>query len=121
MSFFSGVRFVLFCFVLLRFFRLFAFTEAAALRSIVLRPSTCMRDNHACFFFFFPFFLFFFLKMSLFPVFFVPFTVFYFHVEYVVVFPLQDGVFYLETTGWIFDVSLLRDNLINQSISRLLL
>ena len=36
----------LFCFVLFRF-RLFAFTEAAALRSVVLRSSICMRpDSH---------------------------------------------------------------------------
>ena len=40
---FSSVTFVLFCFV----FVFFAFTEAAALRSIVLRSSICMHpDSH---------------------------------------------------------------------------
>ena len=43
------------CFVLFRFL-IFAFTETAALRSIVLRSSICMRsDSHTCFFLFFPF------------------------------------------------------------------
>ena len=47
-SSFSGVTFV---FVLLRF--VYAFTEAAALSSIVLRSSICMRPNsNTCFFFF---------------------------------------------------------------------
>ena len=55
-------------FVLLRF-RLYAFTEAAALRSIVLRSPICMRpDTHMCFFLFFSFFL----EISLFPSIFVP-------------------------------------------------
>ena len=42
---FSGVTFVLFCFV----FVFFAFIEAAALRSMVLRSSICMppRQPHA--------------------------------------------------------------------------
>ena len=41
---FSDVTFVLFCFV----FAFFAFTEAAALRSIVLRSSICRRpDSHS--------------------------------------------------------------------------
>ena len=63
----SGVTLV---FVLLRF-RLYAFTEAAVLRSIVLRSSSiCMRPNiNTCFSFFFFYFI---GKMSLFPSIFVP-------------------------------------------------
>ena len=69
----SGVTLV---FVLLRF-RLYAFTEAAVLRSIVLRSSSiCMRPNiNTCFFFFFFYFI---GKMSLFPSIFVPLLPFVF-------------------------------------------
>ena len=74
MLIFSDVTFVLFR------FRLSAFTEAAALRSIVLRSSICMRpDSHtqlpttACVIFLFLFLPFFVsLEMSLFPSIFVP-------------------------------------------------
>ena len=46
------------CFLLFRL-RLFAFTEAEVLRSIVLRSSICIRlDSHTCFFLFFFFFSF---------------------------------------------------------------
>ena len=47
--FFSGVTFVLFCFV----FRLYAFVEAAALRSIVLRYAVVPIATCVSFFFFF--------------------------------------------------------------------
>ena len=59
--FFSGVTFVLFCFV----FRLYAFVEAAALRSIVLRYAGVLIATRVSFFFFFSFFVY--LEMSLFP------------------------------------------------------
>ena len=89
---FSGVTFVLFCFV----FVFFAFTEAAALRSNVLRSSICMRlDSHTqipnlttvC-----ALFRFCFLDMSLFPSIFVSITFFSLYGEYVVRFPLLDNV-----------------------------
>ena len=73
--FFSGVTFVLFCFV----FRLYAFVEAAALRSIVLRYAGVPIATRVSFFLSFFFFLY--LEMSLFPsiyiyevyIYFVPF------------------------------------------------
>ena len=49
--FFSGVTFVLFCFV----FRLYAFVEAVALRSIVLRNAGVPIATRASFFLFFLF------------------------------------------------------------------
>ena len=66
--FFSGVTFVLFCFV----FRLYDVVEAAALRSIVLRYAgvpIATRDSIFSFFLsFFSFFLFFvYLEVSIFP------------------------------------------------------
>ena len=51
MAFFSGVTFVLFCFV----FRLYGFVEAAALRSIVLRYAGVPIATRASFFYFFLF------------------------------------------------------------------
>ena len=78
---FSGVNFV---FVLLRF-SLYAFIEAAALRSIVFPyagPSIATRFLFVCFF------LFAYLEMSLFSE-----TVFFLNGEYVVRFFLPDGVF----------------------------
>ena len=57
MKFFSGVTFVLLCFV----FRFYAFVEAAALRSIVLRYAGA--PIATCFFLFY----FVYLEMSLFP------------------------------------------------------
>ena len=69
MSSFSGITFV---FVLLCF-RLYAFVEAAALRSIVLRYAGVPIATRVSFSFLFPFF---YLEMSLFPgIFFVPFPV----------------------------------------------
>ena len=58
MKFFSGVTFVLLCFV----FRLYAFVEAAALRSVVLRYAGASIATRVSFFFHFVY-----LEMSLFP------------------------------------------------------
>ena len=82
---FSGVTFVLFCFV----FRLYAFVEAAAIRSIVLRYAGVPIATRVCFFFFPPFFLLF-LEMSLFPSIFSAFSL---YGEHVVRSFLPDGVF----------------------------
>ena len=92
----------LFCFALLCFvFRLYAFLEAAALRSIVLRYAggapIATRVS-----FFFPFV---YLEMSLFPSIFVPFP-FSLCIEstsYVLSFRIM-VFFYLVSTGWIFDI-----------------
>ena len=84
--FFSGVTFVLFCFVCLH-----AFVEAAALRSIVLRYAGVPIATRVSFFFFFPFFVY--LEMSLFPPIFSFFFAFSLYGEYVVRFFLTDGVF----------------------------
>ena len=107
--FFSGVTFVLFCFV----FRLYAFVEPAAHRSIVLRYAGVSIATHVSFFFFFSC-LFVYLEMSLFPSICFRFL-FVWTIEYAVRSFLPDGVFfYLVTTGWIFDISLC-ENSINQS------
>ena len=95
--FFSGVTFVLFCFV----FRLNAFVEAAALRSIVLRYAGVPIATRVSFFFVFPFF-YVYLEMSLFPsILFIYLFYFYhfrilfvWHGEYVVRSFLPDGVFF---------------------------
>ena len=58
MKFFSGVTFVLLCFV----FRLYAFVEAASLRSTVLRYAGAPIATRVSFFFPFVY-----LEMSLFP------------------------------------------------------
>ena len=81
---FSGVTFV---FILLRF-RLYAFVEAAALRSIAIRyvgASVAARVS-----LFFPFV---YLEISLFPSIFCTIAVFSLYGEYVLRFPLPDGVF----------------------------
>ena len=77
-----------FCFVLLRF-RLYAFVEAAALRSIVLRYTGAPIATRVSFFLF----LFVYLEMSLFPSMFCAIAVFSLYGEYVVRFFLPDGVF----------------------------
>ena len=107
MSSFFGAASVLF---LLRF-RLDTFTEAAALRSIVLRSSMSMRpDSHTCFSFSF--------EMSLFPSIFVPLlealTVFSLNGEYVARFPLPDSIFLPCDHGLDFYISLC-ENSINQT------
>ena len=60
--FFSGLTSVLFCFA----FRLYAFVEAAALCSIVLRYAGVPIATRVSFFYFFRF-IFVYLEMSLFP------------------------------------------------------
>ena len=86
MTSFSGVTFVLFCFVFV-----YAFIEAAALASFN-RPSLCRRpDSHT--FFFLSFFPLIYLEMSLFPSIFCTIAVFSLYGEYVVRFSLLDGVF----------------------------
>ena len=93
---FSGVAFVLFCFG----FRVFAFTEAAALRSIVLRyacVSTAARSYlpAVCvlfFFLFLPFFCFF-GDVAFSEYFSSTLAVLSWYGEYDVRFPLPDGVF----------------------------
>ena len=108
MTSFSGVTFVLLCFV----FRLHAFVEAAAHRPIVLRYAgapiaTCVS------FFLFPFV---YLEISLFPsIIFVPLP-FYLCMESTsYVFSFRMVSFYLETMGWVFYISLC-DYSINQSV-----
>ena len=89
------------CFVLLRF-RVYAFVEAAALRSIVLRYTR--PDSHTCFFL--SFFSFIIWRCRVFRVFFVPspFSLCMESTSYVFAFRMV--FFYLVTTGWIFDISL---------------
>ena len=85
----SGVTFVLFCFV----FRLNAFVEAAALRSIILQYAGVPIATRVFFFFFFFFFFFLYLDMSLFPSIFCIMSAFSLYGEYVVRSFLPDGVF----------------------------
>ena len=85
MASFSGVAFVLFCFV----FVLNGFVEAAALRSVVLRYAGAPIATHV----FFSFFPFDYLEMSFFPSIFCIIAVFSLYGEYVVRSFLQDGVF----------------------------
>ena len=80
------------CVVLLRF-RLYAFVEDAALRSIALRYVGAPIATHVSFLFPFVY-----LEMSLFPSIFYTFAVFSLYGEYVVRSFLPDGV-YLVTTG----------------------
>ena len=95
---FSGLTIVLFCFALRCFvFRLYAFVEAAALRSIVLRYAGAPIATRL-----------FFLErqMSLFP------SIFLYHFRFLFVWTIEYVVrsffrmvfFYLVTTGWIFDI-----------------
>ena len=71
MTSFSGVAFVLLCFV----FRLYAFVEAAVLRSLVFRYTGAPIATRLFFLFFFPFV---YLEMSPFRIFFCTITVFSF-------------------------------------------
>ena len=82
MTSFSGVTFVLFCFV----FHLYAFVEAAVLRSIVLRNAGAPIATRVSF----PFVYF---EMSLFPSIFCAIPAFSLYGEYVVRFFLPNGVF----------------------------
>ena len=119
---FSGVTFILFCFC----FRLFSFTEAAALCSIVFRyacapTATCsyLTIVYVLFLFSFLPFLFVYLDMSLLPSVFVPLPFSLCMESTTYVFPLRMLFFYLVATGWIFYISLC-DKSINQSIVGLL-
>ena len=107
--FFSGVTFILFCFV----FRLYALVEAAARRSIVLRYAGVPIATRVSFFVLFFFCCWFIWRCRFFRVFFR----FLFVVWRVrrTFFPSGWCFFYLVTTGWIFDISLC-ENPINQSI-----
>ena len=101
------------CFVLLRF-RLYAFVEAAALRSIVLRYSGAPIATRVFFLFIFVY-----LEMSLFPsIFFVPlpFSLCTCMESTSYVLSFRMVFFYLVTTGWTFDIISLCENSINQSI-----
>ena len=101
MTSFSGVTFVLFFFALLRFFRLYAFVEAAALRSIVLRYAGAPVATHVSFFF-----LFVYLEMPLFSEYFLC------HFRFLFVWRVRRTFF--PSKGWTFDVSLC-ENSIKQS------
>ena len=85
MTSFSGVTFVV---VLLRF-RLYAFVEAAALRSIVLRYTGAPIAKRGSFFF--PFVYFEMLLLSSFLLYYC--RLLFVYGEYAVCFPLPDGVF----------------------------
>ena len=100
MAFFLSWCYV--CSVLLRFSSLCFFVEAAALRSIVLRYAGVPIATRVFFFCL----LFIYLEVSLFP-----------SIFQLTSFPSGWYFFYLVTTGWIFDISLLLcENSINQSI-----
>ena len=104
----SGATFVLFCFV----FRLYAFVEAAALRSILLRYTGAPIATRVSFFLCY-------WQISLFPIFFVSFSLSLCteSTSYVLSFRLV--FFYLVTTGWIFYISSC-ENSINRSINQLI-
>ena len=102
--FLSGVTFVLFCFV----FHLYAFVEAAALRSIVLRYAGVPIAIRVSFF------LLLVWRCRFFRV-----SILY-HFRFLSVwrerrtfFPSGWCFFYLVTTGWIFDISLLCEFSVN--------
>ena len=98
MASFAGVTFVL---VLLRF-RLFAFVEAATLRSIVLRYAGVPIATHVSF----PFLFFcFFLDVAFFEFLFVPFPLYVCMKSTSYVSSFQVVFFYLVATGWMLDIS----------------
>ena len=101
------VCFVLLCFV----FRLYAFVEAAALRSIVLRYAGASIATRVSFFFSFCLFgdVAFSEYFSIVP---FPISLCMESTSHVICF--RTMFFYLVTTGWIFDISLLCENSINQ-------
>ena len=100
------------CFVLLRF-RLYAFVEAAALRSIVLRYAGSPIATRVSSFLFFLLFIW---RCRFFRVFFVPYPlslILYRRLRRTF-FPSEWCFSTFVTTGWIFDISLC-ENSINQS------
>ena len=105
MTSFSGVTFILFCFV--TFILFYAFVEAAALCSIVHRYASAPIATRV--------FYYLFGEMSLFP------SIFLYHFRFIFVwrvrrtfFPSEWCFFYLVTTCWVFDISLLCENPIIQ-------
>ena len=112
MTAFSGFTFVFFCFV----FRLNAFfVEAAALRSIVLRYAGAPIAKLVFFRFFSPFVI---RRCRFFRVFFAPFPLSHCTERMPCVLSFRMVFFYLVTTGWISGISLLCENLTNQSINQ---
>ena len=91
MSPFSGVTFVLFCFVFVFMLSLKPWPFVQSL--FVLRSSICMVPEGHTRFFLFLFFSFFFFRGVSFSEYFCTVTVFSVYGEYVVRFPLPDGVF----------------------------
>ena len=104
MTSFSGVTFVLFCFV----FVFYAFLEAAALRSIVLRYAGAPIATRVSFSFF--------GDVASSEYFFVPFSLSLCMESTSYVLSFRMVFFYLVTTGWIFYISLC-ENSINQNRS----
>ena len=94
------------CFVLLRF-RLYAFVEAAALRSIVLRYAGAPIATRVSFSFF--------GDVAFSEYFFVPFLLSLCMESTSYVLSFRMVFFFLVTTGWIFDINFC-ENSINQSI-----
>ena len=103
MTSFSGVTFLS---------RIYAFIEAAALRSIALRHAGAPIATRVSFFFFF-----FVFGDVAFSEYFCAIVVFSLYGEYAVhFFPFRMVFFYLVTTGWILEISL-QDNSINEPIN----
>ena len=94
------------CFVLLRF-RLYAFVEAAVLRSIVLRYAGATIATRVSFSFF---------GYVAFSELFCTISAFSLDGEYVVRSSFRMVFFYLVTTGWIFDISLCENSIQINSI-----
>ena len=102
MTSFSGVTCVLFCFV---FVFMLSLKPRPFVQSIVLRCAGAPVAIRVSFSF---------LEMSLLLNIFCTSSTFSLYGEYVVRSFLPNGVFYLVTTGWIFYISLLCENSINQ-------
>ena len=113
--FFSGVTFVLVCFV----FHLYAFVEAAALRLIVLRYAGVPIATRVSFFLSFSFFCRLFGDVT-FSEYFLRFLFVYEERVRRTFFPSGCCFFYLATTGWIFDISLCKNSINQSSQSNLL-
>ena len=101
----------LFCFAS---FRLYAFVEAAALRSIVLRYAGVPMATRVSFFIFFLLFIW---RCRFFRVFFVPLPLPLSMESTSYVFSFRIVFVYLVATGWILDISLC-ENSISQSINQ---
>ena len=97
-------------------FRLYAFLEAAALRSIVLRYNYAGVSIATRVFCFFSFCLFGDVVFSEYFFVLFPLSLYMVSTSYVLSFRVI-VIFYLVTTGWIFDISLLCENSINQWIN----